>query len=71
MRQFDGKYGMFYRREIQRLALDLDLLPEDIPSALGEYPEIALLFWMEKILSKQFHTQDPDEICEIVDTYQL
>jgi hypothetical protein len=49
----------------------LSLLPKDIPSALGEHPEIALLFWMEKILSKQFHLQDPDEISELVDAYQL
>jgi hypothetical protein len=42
---------VFYRRHIQALAINPDLSLEKYPKILCEYPDIALLYWMEKMIA--------------------
>lgn len=71
VQELDLKYGVFYRRHIQTLATNPRLPTEQYPESLMEYPDIALLFWMQKLIALQFPTNDPDEIEEIVQSYWL
>lgn len=70
IRGFDTKYGTFYRRHLQCLAVDQDVDTEKYPAILKENPEIALLFWMEKIIACQMHLVS-EEIEEIIKKYRL
>ncbi|MDD2892130.1 MAG: hypothetical protein PHQ95_04140, partial [Candidatus Gracilibacteria bacterium] len=71
LHEFDEKYGMYYRKHIQRLAATLPIIPQGYPVVLKEYPEIAFLFWMEKNLKGGMHTSDPEELEKIVMKYSL
>ncbi len=71
LQSIDKKYGVFYRRHIQTIAINPDFSPEKYPKVLRDYPDIALLFWMEKMIAWQFPTDDPDEIEKIVQLYAL
>jgi len=71
LRQFDKKYSVLYRQHLQCLAIDPDITPGKYPEAIKEYPEISFLFWIEKILNGQIHTDDPEEIEKIVLEYSL
>lgn len=69
--EIDEKYGIFYRRHIQNIAMNGAITPDLYPEVLLEYPDIAFLFWVEKLLSLQFPTNDPEEIAKIVEEYSL
>lgn len=69
--QIDEKYGTFYRRHMQVLAKNPKLKHEEYPKMLREYPDIALLFWVEKMLSGQFPTEKPEEAEALVQLYWL
>lgn len=71
LHEFDEKYGMYYRKHIQRLVITLPIVPQWYPVVLKEYPEIAFLFWMEKCLKWWMHTSDPEELEKIVMKYSL
>jgi hypothetical protein len=71
LQQIDFKYGAFYRRHLQALAMNPAIKPQQYPEALWNYPDIALLFWMQKIISWQFPTNNPEEIDKIVQQYSL
>lgn len=69
--QFDKKYGVFYRRHLQCLAIDPHITPEKYPEAIKEYHDVSFLFWIEKILNGQIFTDDPEELEKIVLEYSL
>lgn len=69
--QFDLKYGMYYRRYIQSISIRSDISVESYPDILRENPEIALLFWTEKIINNTFPANDGEEIDQIVIEYWL
>lgn len=69
--QFDMKYGVFYRKHIQFLAIDPEVTSDAYPLALREYIEIAFLFWVEKLMAGKVYTNDPEKIEEIVQEYSL
>lgn len=72
LQEIDDKYWVFYRRHIQLLANDdPDLEDELVPPALKDYSDIALLYWIQRIISKAFPTNDFDEIDNIVIDYSL
>jgi len=66
---FDRKYGVFYRRNIQSLARDPDVVPEKYPKMLENYSEVAVLFWVEKIIASTMPTDDFDDLDKIVQKY--
>jgi hypothetical protein len=51
LQNIDNKYGVFYRRHLQSFAINPNISPEEYPEVLRDYPDIALLFWSEKIIS--------------------
>lgn len=72
LQEIDDKYWVFYRRHLQVLANDdPDLEDELVPLALKDYSDIALLYWIQRIISKTFPTIDFDEIDNIVIDYSL
>lgn len=71
IQQFDMKYGVFYRKHIQFLAINPEVTPDVYPPALKEYIEIAFLFWVEKLMAGKVYTSDPEKIEEIVQEYSL
>lgn len=48
--EFDGKYGIYYRKHIQSLTMDTENAGEKHLDALEQNPEVAFLFWVEMIL---------------------
>lgn len=71
VKQFDEKYGVYYRRHIQSLSIRSYTSLESYPAILKKNPEAALLFWIEKIINNTFPTNDPREIDQIVMEYRL
>lgn len=71
LKNIDKKYGAFYRRHMQNLAIDPNISSQEYPKVLQEYPDIALLFWVEKIIAWQFLIDDLEEIENIVQEYSL
>ncbi|MFZ2256303.1 MAG: hypothetical protein WAW59_07645 [Patescibacteria group bacterium] len=67
--QFDAKYGMYYRRYIQSISIRSDISIESYPDILKENPEVALLFWIEKIINSTFPANDAEEVDRIVIEY--
>ena len=48
--EFDEKYGIYYRKHLQSMALNLEEVEEKYLSTLKENPEVAFIFWVETIL---------------------
>ncbi len=69
--EMDEKYGVFFRRHIQNIAIYPDIDKKDYPDGIKTYPDIALLFWIEKILAEQFPTNYPEDIEWIIQEYRL
>lgn len=67
---FDRKYGVFYRRQLQIFATKPDIKEKYYPVALNQYGDIAIFFWVEKIMAGLF-PEDPEEMEEIVKKYWL
>lgn len=69
--QMDEKYGVFFRRHIQNIAIHPDIIEKNYPEAIRAYPDIALLFWIEKMLAEQFPVSHPEDIESIIQEYRL
>lgn len=68
---FTEKYGMFYRRTIQCLARNPHITPEKYPKVLEQYEDIALVFFVEKMIAWQFPYGDFENIDSLVKKYHL
>lgn len=68
---FDRRYWVFYRRQLQALAISPDIGPHTYLESLMQYPEVWFFFWIQKALTHSFPTSDPREIEEIVQKYAL
>jgi len=71
LHQFDEKYGVYYRRHIQCLAVNIHITPDKYPEALKQHPDVAFLFYVHKLLSCQMFTDNPEELEKIVMEYSL
>jgi hypothetical protein len=60
---------MYYRRYIQSISIRSDISVESYPDILKENSEVALLFWIEKIINSTFPANDPQEVDQIVIGY--
>lgn len=69
---FDNKYGTYYRRTIQIFARDGEYDESEHSDILKNYSDIALLFWIEKILNWWLSSEDEEpDMEDIVSWYHL
>lgn len=70
IKSFDGKYGTFYRRHLQATVLK-DNSEKLLEWVLWEFDDIAYFYWIERLISGRFLTDDFDEIIKLVNQYHL
>lgn len=68
----DKTYGMFYRRNIQMLARDSEYSSDIHSGVFEEYPQIALLFSIERILQWNLFAKDEEiDLSKYIQLYHL
>ncbi|MDD3144774.1 MAG: hypothetical protein PHV23_01540 [Candidatus Gracilibacteria bacterium] len=70
--KIDVKYGKFIRVTLQNTARDsIDIKEEDYPEVLLENKELALLFFAEKLISRNFPNMDTKDFGDFIKKYNL
>ncbi len=70
--KIDVKYGKYIRVNLQNIARDsADIKEEDYPEILTENKELALLFFIEKLISRDFPNMDTKVFWEFMEKYDL
>jgi TPR repeat protein len=66
---FDTKYWTFFRKYIQSYAINNFDIWKELPEAFLEYPDVAFLFFIEKILWCNFPCDEGEDIDALVSKY--
>ncbi len=70
--KIDVKYGKYIRVNLQNIARDsIDIGEDDYPEILTENKELALLFFIEKLISRNFPNMDIKAFWEFMEKYDL
>lgn len=70
--KIDVKYGKYIRVTLQNTARDsIDIKEEDYPEVLLENKELALLFFVEKLISRNFPNMNENDFWDLIEKYNL